>query len=98
MIRRIFVFQVLESRFILEIDVGEASRVVLLDRVIRTVANCTCRESLEFHNILCECPCLIRENKMYHSKLFIKVGTLTSCVHSNVRTNHSPVSIDEPTL
>ena len=35
--------------------------------IVRSILICTCREALEFHDVLCECASLITENIVDHA-------------------------------
>ena len=61
------ILQVLERSNVFKIDVSQAVRILLLRWVVLTVANSSCRELFELHNILCQSSGLVGENVMDHA-------------------------------
>jgi hypothetical protein len=67
MVGRIDVLKVLESRIILEVDVGIAHRILFLLGINAPIFDRSSCEHLELHDVLGESSCLIRENKVHHA-------------------------------
>ena len=59
--------------WVLKVYICHTWWVLFLLRIIDAILVLSCGESFEFHHILCQCACLVTENIMHHTELFIQV-------------------------
>ena len=67
------VFDVLLELGVFKVDVGDAWRVVEGLGLIAAILKHANRETLELHDVLRQCACLVTENVVHHAQFFVKI-------------------------
>ena len=73
MILVLFILHMLFEAWILEVDISYTRRVLAWCGIIAAVFIISSGEALELHHVLCKCACLVTEDIVHHTQLFIQV-------------------------
>ena len=106
MVFMVLVLHVLVEFGVLEIDISDTRSILfwlgccLTGKQGRLVSifKVSHRETFELHHVLRKRTCLITENVVHHSKLFVQIRGLNSCLESPRFIAHFDVNGDEVSL